>query len=52
MHRRTYARLVNQLRRLEMGAPRNQQSIRKKLGHTVLRPTMMYRTQLTSVANF
>jgi hypothetical protein len=52
MHRHTYARLVNQLRRLEMGAPRNQQSISKKLGHTVLRPTMMYRTQLTSVANF
>jgi hypothetical protein len=45
MHRRTYARLVGRLHRLEANSARKQQPIAKRLSHKVWRPNTAYDSQ-------
>ena len=49
MHKRTYQRLADKLRQLEARVPRKASV--SKLGHRLLRPNQMYRTQVFSIAN-
>ena len=49
MHKRTYQRLINQLRQLEARTPRKVSV--SKLSHRLLRPTQMYGAQIVSIAN-
>jgi len=49
MHKRSYQRLANKLHQLEARVPRKVSV--NKLGHRLLRPTQMYRTQVSSIAN-
>jgi hypothetical protein len=48
MHKRTYRRLINQLRQLEAKG-RNCQPI--KAGHRLIKPVHVYRTQVAAIAD-
>jgi hypothetical protein len=51
MHRATFTRLTNQLRQLEAkGITKHQAKAVHSLGHRIVKPTQMYRTQTASIA--